>query len=353
MQDPLRLLQVIVGEPEGGAERFFVKLALALAKRGLSQKLVIQRDPNRAAELREGGCDVVEMDFGSGIKGLAARYRLRRIAGEFKPDAALAWMNRAARRMPRGPFATAGRLGGYYPTRFYRKCDWLVCNTPDLVRFVVEDGWPADRTTMISNFGEISPAAALSRAQFDTPEDAPLLLAMGRLHPDKGFDVLLKALAGVPGAYLWLAGAGHLDGELRALASELGVEERVRFLGWRDDQAALLGACDICVVPSRHEPLSNVVVEAWSLGVPVVAAASEGPSWLIRDGETGLICPVDNAPALSTALSRAIGDTALRRHIAEGGHARWRAEFSEDAICRQYLEFFQRIAAARQQHQGH
>lgn len=343
-----RLLQIIVNKPEGGAEQFFVKLALALAKRRLPQKLVIHRDPNRAAELREGGCDVVELDFSSGIKGLADRYRLRRISREFKPDITLAWMNRAARRMPRGPFATAGRLGGYYPIRFYRKCDWLICNTPDIVRFVIEKGWPAERAVMISNFGELSPTTPLPRAKLDTPEDAPLLLAMGRLHPDKAFDVLLKALARVPGAYLWLAGAGHLEGELRAMASELRIEERVRFLGWRDDQAALLGACDICVSPSRHEPLSNVIVEAWSLGVPVVATASEGPSWLIRDGDTGLVCPMDDAPALSAALSRAIEDTALRRHIAEGGHARWREEFSEDVICGQYMDFFRRIAAARQ-----
>lgn len=108
----------------------------------------------------------------------------------------------------------------------------------------------------------------------------------------------------------------------------------------------------LCVTPSRREPLSNVILEAWSLGVPVVAAASEGPSWLIRDGETGLICPVDDAPALSAALSRAIGNTVLRRRIAEGGHAKWRAEFSEDAICRQYLDFFQRLTAPKSRSYG-
>lgn len=343
-----RLFQILVGEPNGGAERFFVKLALALRKRGVSQRIAIQRDEKRAAELRSGGCDVLQFDFSRGPGDLLERMRLRRRVREFGPDIVMAWMNRAARRIPGGDFVKVARLGGYYSLRYYRKCDWLVCNTPDLVRFVAGKGWPAERAVMISNFGELSPAAPLPRGQLDTPDDATLLLAMGRFHPDKGFDLLLKALVNLPGVYLWLAGGGPLDGKLRALASELGVAERVRFTGWRDDQAALLGACDICVAPSRHEPLSNVIVEAWSLGVPVVAAASEGPSWLIRDGETGLICPVDDAPALAAALSRAIGNTALRRRIAEGGHARWRAEFSEDAICRQYLDFFQRIAAARQ-----
>ncbi len=320
---PPKLFQILVGEPEGGAERFFVKLALALQKRGVSQRIAILRDEKRVAELRSGGCDVLQFDFSRGPGEILERIGLRRRVREFGPNIVMAWMSRAARRMPKGDFVKVARLGGYYPTRFYRKCDWLVCNTPDLVRFVVEDGWPAERAVTISNFGELAPAAALPRGQLDTPEDATLLLAMGRFHPDKGFDILLKALVNLPGACLWLAGGGGpLEGELRNLAAELGVVERVRFLGWRDDQAALLGACDICVVPSRHEPLSNVILEAWSLGVPVVAAASEGPSWLIRDGETGLICPVDDAPALSAALSRAIGDTALRRRVAEGGQAR-------------------------------
>src|SRR5438128_2209274 len=70
----------------------------------------------------------------------------------------------------------------------------------------------------------------VSRASLDTPEDAPLLLGMGRLHDSKAHDVSLQALTQVPGAYLWIAGAGPLEAKLRSLAQALGVADRVRFL---------------------------------------------------------------------------------------------------------------------------
>ena len=343
----IRLLQILVGEPTGGAERFFVKLAIAFHERGLAQKLILKREEARAAELRHAGCDVVELDFGKGVRDLVERRRLARIIAEFEPTFALAWMNRAARRMPRGDFVKAGRIGGYYRANAYRRCDWIIANTPALKTHIVADGWREDRTVTISNFGELAPARAVSRAELGTPAEATVLLAMGRLHPSKGFDLLIEASTRLPGAHVWIAGAGGHETELRDQARDLGVAERVHFLGWRSDQAALLQACDICVVPSRHEPLSNVVLEAWSLGVPVVATASEGPSWLIDNGVNGVLTPLDDAAGLEQGLRRLIEEPDLRRQIAAGGKRTWAGKFSKDAIVEQYLEFFLRAQATR------
>ncbi|MEL6297753.1 MAG: glycosyltransferase [Pseudomonadota bacterium] len=345
----LRLLQILVGEPKGGAEAFFVKLAGALQKRGVDQLLAIRRDAARCDALTAAGCVVEQFEFGDNIiRDYAERWRLAQITRTFRPSLALAWMNRAARRMPRGAFVKVGRIGGYYRARNYRRCDWIIANSPDLQRFIVEDGWPDDRAVMISNFGELPAAKPAARAEFDTPEDAPLLLALGRLHPSKGFDLLVAAAAEIPDAYVWIAGSGDELLALQAQAKSLGVADRVRFLGWRGDQSALLQSCDVCVVPSRHEPLSNVTIEAWSLGVPVVAAASEGPSWLVDDEENGLLAPVDDASALATQLRRVLQDDTLRNTIATGGHAKWSAHFSEDAIVDRYLAFFDRAMAAQQ-----
>src|SRR5690606_28632923 len=139
-----------------------------------------------------------------------------------------------------------------------------------------------------------------------TPEDAPLLLTLGRLHPSKAQDVALAALARLPGAFLWIAGAGPLEAALKAQAHALGVHERVRFLGWRDDPSALYAAADICLFPSRYEPLGNVVIQAWAHGLPVIAAASQGPAALIAEGEDGLLVPIDDADALAAATRRLI-----------------------------------------------
>lgn len=340
----LRVMHVLVGEAWGGAERFFVKLAGALHRRGLDQAVVIKRDEKRAADLRAAGIEPLQFDFSKGLADFFARRAMKRAIADYKPHVVTVWMNRAARRVPKGDYQVVGRLGGYYKLRYYQNCDWLIGNTPDLRDYIVREGWPAERALMISNFGELDPMPPVDRATLDTPKDAFVALSMGRLHPSKGFDTLLDAVAKSPDVYLWLAGDGDLDAELKAQAERLGITGRVRFLGWRDDQAALLAACDVCVVPSRHEPLSNVVLEAWSLGVPVLATASEGPSWLIQDGENGLLVPVDDDDALAEALLVLRGDQAKREKLAANGRTTWQASFSQDAICREYLAFFAKIS---------
>jgi glycosyltransferase involved in cell wall biosynthesis len=260
------------------------------------------------------------------------------------------WMNRAARRAELGPHINVGRLGGFYPVRYYWRCDHVIANTPQIHDDILSQGWPAHAAHMLSNFGELSPKPAASRASLGVPENAFLLLAMGRFDPWKSFDVLIAALKHLPpGVFLCLAGDGGeaVTAEFRALAARESVADRVRFLGWRNDQAALLGACDLCVVPSSHEPLGNVILEAWSLKVPVVAAASEGPSWLIDHGETGLLCQTLDAKDLAAKIRAAYDNPALLQTMAEKGHAKWSENFSKDVICRQYIAFFKDITENR------
>ena len=138
----------------------------------------------------------------------------------------------------------------------------------------MQEGWPAERVHYLPNFAELAPAPPVPRASLDTPADAPLAIALGRLHPNKGFDVLLDAVAKVPGLYLWLAGEGAQRAALRRQAASLGIDDRVRFLGWREDVGALLAAADMLVCSSRHEPLGNAIIEAWAAGKPVVACAA-------------------------------------------------------------------------------
>src|SRR5258706_13129845 len=128
----------------------------------------------------------------------------------------------------------------------------------------------------------------VARSAFDTAADAPLLVALGRLHTNKAFDVLIEALAGVHDAHLWIAGTGPEESALKARIASRDLGKRVRFLGWREDTEAVLAAADIFVCPSRHEPLGNVVIEAFAQGLPVIATASQSPKALIEDGLNGL-----------------------------------------------------------------
>lgn len=338
----MRVVNFIVGS-FGGAERFFVKLATALSEYPVDQHIIHNAHPMLREAIAATGLPRTEVDVRKGLD-IAGRLRLRSLIRSLQPDIVLHWMNRAGRRAVRGRHVNIGRLGGFYPVKNYRRCDYLIANTPQIRDHILRQGWPETRVRMISNFGELAPLAPASRAELEVPEDSFMLLALGRSDPWKGFDTLISALKELPDrTFLCLAGGGARMQELKAHALAEGVGGRVRFLGWRDDQAALLGAADLCVVPSYHEPLSNVTLEAWSLGVPVVAAASEGPSWLITPGETGLLCTPKDPHDLAAKIRQAMEDGDLRRTIAEGGHRKWQEQFSKKAICEQYLSFFREV----------
>ncbi|MGE5504516.1 MAG: glycosyltransferase [Actinomycetota bacterium] len=338
-----RLLQAMAGATHGGAEAFFERLALALQRAGVEQRVLIRTNPKRAALLKAGGVAVDEMPFG-GALDLVTRWGFSRAVKQWRPQVVLTWMSRASRFCPKGDFVHVGRLGGYYDLKYYRHCDHLIGNTQDICDWIAGQGWPADRVHYVPNFVDARTAAPLARAGLDTPPGAPLLLALGRLHPNKAFDVLLKAMAALPDAYLWIAGEGPARVELEALAAHLGVKPRVRFLGWRDDTAALFAACDLFVCPSRHEPLGNVVIEAWAQGKPVVAAASQGPRQLIANGTDGVLVPVDDAEALAGALSALLADRARAAALAASGRAAFEARFTEAAVVGRYVEFLDKVA---------
>ena len=233
-----------------------------------------------------------------------------------------------------------GRLGGYYDLKYYKRCTVFICNTPDIADHVVREGKPSSAVHYIPNFCAVAPQPAIHPDTLGTPAGTPILLVLARLQPAKGIDTAIKALADIPDAVMWIAGDGPLHGALTALVEDCRVADRVRFLGWRDDRSALLKAATAVIVPSRHEPFGNVVVNAWAHGTPLIATRSEGPGYLVRDGEDGLLVPVDDAQALADAARRVIVDRALAQHLVAGGTRRVAAEFSEDAVVARYLEVF-------------
>ena len=341
----MKVLQAMAGAQFGGAEEFFVRLSIALNDTDIQQRVVIRKNEARAKRLREGGVEPVELRFGGPIDAVS-RWGLRRQIRAFQPDIVLTWMNRATSMCPSGQaFKHLGRLGGYYKLKYYQSCDHLIANTQDIADYLVKNGWDDERVHYLPNFVGAKIAAPLPRQEFFTPERAPLILAMGRFHENKAFDILLEAVSRVPNAYLWLAGEGDERAKLEEMSENLGIKPRVRFLGWREDTEALFAAADVFVCPSRHEPLGNVVIEAWAQGVPVVAADSLGPGTLILQGNTGLLVPINDAPALAKSLKRVVEDDNLRRSLASNGKAAYDANFTEQMVVDKYLSFFEKLTS--------
>ena len=342
----MSILHLLGSAVDGGAETYFTALVGAMRRAGIEEACAIRPHEGRERSLTEAGVPVATLSFG-GPLDLITRPRVAAFARRNNAKLALAWMNRAARHTPKGPWARIGRLGGYYNLKYYRGFDALVANTRDIEAWVIDQGWPADRVRHIPNFAaapaQVTPAR---RADYDTPADVPLLLGLGRLHQSKAHDVSLKALVQIPEAHLWIAGAGPLDEKLKALATALGVADRVRFLGWKDNPSPYYAAADVCLFPSRFEPLGNVVIQSWAHGLPVVAAASKGPAALINDSEDGLLVPVDEPEALAAAVARLIADPTARLRMAQNGMARVEAEFSEEAVVADWRRLFSQFGAA-------
>jgi glycosyltransferase involved in cell wall biosynthesis len=164
--------------------------------------------------------------------------------------------------------------------------------------------------------------------------DGPVrLLAVGRLAPEKGIDVLLRAAEGL-GVEIALAGAGPEEERLRAVAGE-----NVSFLGQvpRDDLPALFARADVLVMPSRSEPWGMVLNEAALAGLPLVSTTAAGAAHeLVEDGVNGFVVPPDDVTALRGALRRLVEDAAFRRAAGDRSRAlgaRFTPERWADAVA--------------------
>lgn len=338
--NPMRILHVMAGAAVGGAENAFAELVAAQHKAGFDVHAVCR--PSRRNEgMKKQGVRLTELPFG-GIFDFKTKPALKRLISEIKPDVVVTWMNRAAKKLPKdGSFKWIARFGGYYDFKNYKGVDHCIVNAPDIGRFLQEQGCPPEKITFIPNFAEVAEdAQPVSRATHDTPQDAFLFLTLGRLHTNKAFDTLLKAIAKVPDAYLWIAGEGPERGALEKLIQSLGLDGRVRLLGWRDDRWALLAACDAFVFPSRHEPFGNSFMQAWAAGKPLVTTASQGPSYYVHDGVDALVTPVDDVEKLAEAMQKVRANPALRAALAEAGQKAHTQAFDKEAILSQWQKLF-------------
>lgn len=340
---PLRLAQVLAGAENGGAENFFVRLTCGLnGVTGITEKAFIRNHGHRIDTLRERGVETEGFRFGGKVD-LIDNWRFRSRLKRWQPDVVMTWMGRASQATPPGDYVLVNRLGHYYNLKYYRKADYWVGITKGICQHLIDGGMPADRVVHIPNFADEREVTPLPRDSFDTPVDTPLLLAAGRLHENKGFDILLRALVQIPDATLWLAGAGPEAASLKALCHELGLDARVRFLGWRNDVTALMRTADVFVCPSRHEGLGSIVLESWVSRCPIVATASQGPAELIADGVTGLVTPIDEPAPLADAVSRVLADAGFRQQLTENAAREYAEKYSEAVIVEAYRQFFQRI----------
>jgi glycosyltransferase involved in cell wall biosynthesis len=341
----MHVLHIMAGKGNGGAETYSTDVILALHKKGVAQTVVLPHASSHAMRLQRHGvhCLTSPLDWPFPFlrrKAMAAL--IRRI----KPDLIHAWMRRAASYVPKTSIPTIGWFGGYYKVRHFQHCDYFLAVTDDIIAHIRAHGIAPAQSQRIPTFSSVEVMPPIDRAALDTPYEKKVLLTLSRLHPKKGLDILLRALVHLPDCVVWFAGDGPLETDLKNLATKLGVKDRVRFLGWRNDRGGLLRAADICVLPSRYEPFGTVIIEAWQSNVPLVAAMSAGPKGHIRHEENGLLVPIDDVDALTTALRRVLDDRVLRQNMVLAGQVEYLKKYTEEAVTEQMLIFYRGILAA-------
>jgi glycosyltransferase involved in cell wall biosynthesis len=300
------------------------------------------------------------------LRGLVALIRERRIglvhAHCFDPTA----LGLVAARIARVPFVYTRhhsdhniRLGKRWHTRIDAWCarhaDHVIAVSEATRRIMIDvEGTPADRVTVVYNGVDPLAAAepaAIERLRADlAASGGPVVLMLARLHEEKGFRYLFEALPPVVERVgrltVLVAGDGPHRGVLEEDIRARGLAGVVRLLGWRNDVAALIGLSSLVVLPSLAESFGFVLVEAMGLGKPVVATTTGGIPEVVTDGETGLLVPPGDAPALSEAISRLLLDPRAAASLGEAGRSR-PALFTFERMMRGYEAVYESILSRR------
>lgn len=227
-------------------------------------------------------------------------------------------------------------------------CARIVAVSEATRRALEEQGYPQRLLETVLNgihLDEVLPRDQAVRSEFGVPQNAALIACVGRLTPTKGQIDLIRALPLLDDVYAVFAGIdleldGRYEEELRAEADRVGVAGRAIFIGLRHDVPRVLAASDISAVPSRHEPFGMVALEAMAQRLPVVASAVDGLPEVVADGETGLLVPTQNPPALADAIRRLVADRATAKRLGMAGRKRAEMYFSAERMTNRVIEIY-------------
>jgi D-inositol-3-phosphate glycosyltransferase len=266
---------------------------------------------------------------------------------------------------------TAGGRGGQLETdrrieierRVIRRADAIVASTEHERGALVEQyGARREAVAVVPPGADLSTFEPIGRgeARAALGLDGEVLLFVGRIDPVKGLDTLLEAVRQLehrPELRLLVIGgsrpgARHIDADewdLRELASELGIADRISWLGPVEQERLALyySAADVCVVPSRYESFGLVALEALACGACVVASRVGGLPTIVRDGENGLLVSWRSGEAFAEAIERVLDEPGVAERLRAGALAS-RERFSWSATASEMLSLYERLAAARQ-----
>ena len=353
---PLKLLVVVDSLEVGGAERHVVDLVLALRREGHAVTVACSVSGSLAEPLEAARIPVcpivgriakrrVSLPYALGLRKLLRRGSFDLVHAHVYSSAAASALATIGTGVPlvvteHTEALWQGRGGKLFSPWMYRRVARVIAVSDAIRRRLVErDGVPAGKITVIPN--SVPPTREAHGDALPLPagmEEGPVVGVVARLQPEKGVTGFLKAAAHVaqafPAARFAVVGDGPLRKELFGLAEDLGVRERVLFLGFRPDAQALIGMMDVVAVPSVSEGTPLVVLEAMAAGVPVVASRVGGIPSQLQSGKEGILVPPGDPRALGDAILGLLRDPERARRMGKAGRLSAATEFSHENMVR-------------------
>lgn len=313
----------------------------------------IRAHPHPADDLRAARI-IAGVARGSGGFGLLHGHGLRG-----------AWIAALAARLAGNPFlftahnlapSKAGLLSRLALRFVLRRAAAVICVSEAVAESLVRYGLRAGCARVIPNGIDLAPFdlardRSEARRELGVEEDAPLVVSVGRLSKEKGFDGLVRAAAillkergdAAATTRFLLAGSGPERGPLEAAVAGIGVAERFRLLGRYEDVPGLLCAADVVVIPSLEEGQGLVALEAMAARRPVIASRVGGLSETVVEEATGLFVPAGDGAALAAAIRRLLGDAEARRRMGDAGRERVEALYNADRMAASTLAVFREL----------
>jgi glycosyltransferase involved in cell wall biosynthesis len=296
---------------------------------------------------------------------ISASFWALSFAPRFKPDAtlaffgvpsgAIAWLLKKIYKIPYVVSLRGGDVPGFRPYDF-RVYHQLVA---PFLRVVWKNA-----SAIVANSNGLRQLAHAFDARFNIPIipngidlhayrsfnrdwSFPRLLSVGRIVHQKGLDLAMRALDQLKGlTWEWrIVGDGPQMPMLRALAKELGMEDRVHFLGWQTREQLIKSykQANVFLFPSRHEGMPNAMLEAMASGLPVIASCIAGNEELVLDDKTGYLVPSEDVEALQAALTKILSDPARREHMGSASRQHTEANYSWESTARQYALLLEKV----------
>ncbi|BCJ87757.1 glycosyltransferase [Effusibacillus dendaii] len=374
MAAPAKILYIIGGGEFGGAEQHLLGLIQSLDREQWEPHVIVFYQGELAERLQQLQIpvSVISLQTARTLFGLRA---VRKLIGAIHPDIVHTHgvrANLAGRlaklSLPSGfklittihsvleldyPVPWKRAIFGFLEKRTWFLVDHFILVSRAMQQTLYQKGLPQNRTSVIHNAIRLPdqpparPSFSRLRAELQLPQDAVLVGTVARLHKVKGHSYLMRAAGMLQNQfpdvhYVWIGG-GELEAELKQAAIEAGLQQRIHFLGVRQDVAELLPQFDLFVLPSVSEGLSIALLEAMMSGVPVIATAVGGNPEVVAEGEDGMLVPSQDADALCSAIQSALSTPEQMKRMGQTGQQKVFQYYSLQRLVQETEEIYKKM----------